>query len=257
MTVSRNALATADFANASSVATATNNNLTALAGSNVAVFALLSLGASGTAPTAFAATCNSVAMTLVGSFWDGTDLGGAIFAKAIGTLGSSAVQNVTAIWTNAHTPYLMTIAYNGVDQTTPGQNFTNSARITSASASLGITSAVGDMAVLVGQANIVTWSSWTFGTDIKNDTSGNQNMFMGDIAGASTATITAALSGSGVWAVVGCDIKAAAAGGPALPVGDWTMLVKDYERDDRSELYLPKRKLWLPGKSFPEASVRA
>lgn len=105
------------------------------------------------------------------------------------------------------------VSFNGVDQTTPTQNF-NSASGSGVGPSLAVTSTVGDM-VIDGEANgtniPVTTKTARWSVASSNSTRAG-NAGSSTAAGAASVTMGYTTS-SDSWGMVGLDVKAAAATG--------------------------------------------
>src|SRR6266576_329881 len=109
MAVTINATNTAVAANGSQVATLTNSNLTIAAGSNTVVVGLLNLFDTGTAPTTFTGTWNSVTVPVIGSRRETASA----FTNVIFGLPAPATGNhsFVASWTNNASPELIVLAF--------------------------------------------------------------------------------------------------------------------------------------------------
>lgn len=196
----------------------TISNLTVGAGSNRAVFAIVSW-ATSTAPTGVTAVWDNGGTNQSMSLVPGTNgsTGVSTIATSIYELPAptSGNKSLKISWTGSFEAHAAAISFTGVDQTTPGQNGAAVLKttVTASPCSVPITSATGDMAIAGFIEQVSSWGTISGTTIAKDDTTGPAQAWAANYtSGASSVTATAAFSGSDAWAAWGCDVKAAGGG---------------------------------------------
>lgn len=147
------------------------------------------------------------------------------------------------------------ISFSGVDQTSVAVAFPhgNTATGDTATATVAITSATGNMVVSAFGQNSSTWGTIS-GTTIASESSGPSAAFAASYnSGAATVTQTAVLSsGTNFWSASGCDVLAAAGGGDTLG-GAMPILMMSRQRDQK-KVWVPGRRIIKPRRALPRAA---
>jgi hypothetical protein len=220
MTVSTDALGTQKDS-ASTVTSFNYTNITVGSSSNRALIFILGTSGGAAAATSPAATWDNggsnQAMTLltnVAATSDGNH--GVVWLFGLRNPTSGA-KTLAVSWTTASTYAACARSYNGVDQSSDANAFKNrttNAAATGTSASLTVTSAVGDFAV----NGFLTSGAAGSGnqTQIFLDTNPTDDVGGQEVTGAASISFTWGIGASSPWAMVGCDIAAAAAASPVL-----------------------------------------
>lgn len=193
----------------SSVTTINYTGITVGSGSQRALLVTLVLGASATT-SAWSATWDNggtnQAMTVIKSLVTSTS--GIATAVIFGLLNPTAGNKTLALsWTGSQFPVVCAQSYTGADQTSVTTTFKNAN--SSATSSLTITSATGDIAVaVIAAAGSLTSLNQT--SIYLDTTSSGADSAASRAVGAASVTFTAT-GASGSIAFVGCDIAAASA----------------------------------------------
>lgn len=167
--------------------------------------------------TGSSVTWNGSSATLVGNQHSGgaTSAGTAIFCLKAPAAGSNTlVVSITA--TSLNEIHAIAASFSGADQTTPCKNYNSTTDQVATTASVTVTSAVGDIPAAVQAQSDVNVNSVN-GTPILIDNTGPTNSISGNYGvGAASVSLTATGSGSATWQSSGIDIAAASGGGATI-----------------------------------------